>query len=317
MTIAVVIPAYRTSAHLPEVVRGIGPEVSLIVVVDDACPEQSGEALLKEVKDDRLVLIKNTTNLGVGGAVKRGYLEAVARGAEIVVKVDGDGQMDTTQIKRLVFPLQNSRADYAKGNRFDRLDHLFAMPKIRLLGNAFLSLMSKVSSGYWTVTDPTNGFTAITKQAIEKMELQKVSDRYFFESDMLFRLNLAGAVVQDVPMAARYGNEKSNLSVARSIFEFAWKHFVNFNKRIFYRYYLREWSIASLEWPLAIFFLIFGFVFGLSSITSSAASGNPVTAGQVTLSSLTLIIGLQLLLAFVSYDIQAEPKESIQHREPF
>ena len=253
----------------------------------------------------------------MGGAVKRGYEEALSLGAEIVVKLDGDGQMNPTDIDALIFPLVSRRADYSKGNRFDQLDQLFAMPKIRLIGNAVLSLLSKISSGYWSITDPTNGFTAITRQALRKMEVAKVSNRYFFESDMLFRLNLAGAVVQDVSMPARYGGEKSNLSVGRSVFEFGWKHYVNFNKRIFYRYYLREWSIASLEWPLALLFFAFGAIFGLNALIVSDQTGNPVTAGQVTLTAMTIIMGMQLFLSFVSYDVQAEPRDSLQQREPF
>jgi len=234
-----------------------------------------------------------------------------------VVKLDGDGQMDPTDIDALIFPLVSRRADYSKGNRFDQLDQLFAMPKIRLIGNAVLSLLSKISSGYWSITDPTNGFTAITRQALRKMEVAKVSNRYFFESDMLFRLNLAGAVVQDVSMPARYGGEKSNLSVGRSVIEFGWKHYVNFNKRIFYRYYLREWSIASLEWPLALLFFAFGAIFGLNALIVSDQTGNPVTAGQVTLTAMTIIMGMQLFLSFVSYDVQTEPRDSLQQREPF
>ena len=317
MKVAVVIPAFKVSKQIVEVVRAVPKGVSLIIVVDDCCPEGSGEVVREQVTDARLVVLRNSENLGVGGAVKRGYEEALSRGAEIVVKLDGDGQMDPTDIDALIFPLVSRRADYSKGNRFDQLDQLFAMPKIRLIGNAVLSLLSKISSGYWSITDPTNGFTAITRQALRKMEVAKVSNRYFFESDMLFRLNLAGAVVQDVSMPARYGGEKSNLSVGRSVFEFGWKHYVNFNKRIFYRYYLREWSIASLEWPLALLFFAFGAIFGLNALIVSDQTGNPVTAGQVTLTAMTIIMGMQLFLSFVSYDVQAEPRDSLQQREPF
>jgi len=315
--VAVVIPAFKVSKQIVEVVRAVPKGVSLIIVVDDCCPEGSGEVVREQVTDARLVVLRNSENLGVGGAVKRGYEEALSLRAEIVVKLDGDGQMDPTDIDALIFPLVSRRADYSKGNRFDQLDQLFAMPKIRLIGNAVLSLLSKISSGYWSITDPTNGFTAITRQALRKMEVAKVSNRYFFESDMLFRLNLAGAVVQDVSMPARYGGEKSNLSVGRSVFEFGWKHYVNFNKRIFYRYYLREWSIASLEWPLALLFFAFGAIFGLNALIVSDQTGNPVTAGQVTLTAMTIIMGMQLFLSFVSYDVQAEPRDSLQQREPF
>jgi hypothetical protein len=205
-------------------------------------------------------------------------------------------------------------ADYSKGNRFDSLENLFGMPKIRIFGNAVLSIWSKVSSGYWTVTDPTNGFTAIHRKALEAINLDKIRKSYFFESDMLFRLSIANCVVADVPMVAVYGEEKSNLRVSKVLFEFPWRHSVNFLKRIFYRYYLREWSVGSFELPLGLVLLIFGTWFGLSSYLAASAAGVATTAGQVTGSAVALILGVQLLLSFLSYDVQSEPRIPRQRR---
>jgi glycosyltransferase involved in cell wall biosynthesis len=314
LNIHVVIPAYRVELHIIDLLGRIGPEVKRIFVVDDACPNGSGKLVEKSVKDKRVKVLYNPENLGVGGAVMAGYKAAIAEGADIVVKLDGDGQMHPEDIPALVRPLLRGDADYSKGNRFDSLDDLYLMPRIRILGNAVLSLWSKLSSGYWSITDPTNGFTAVHRIALQRVDLKKLSQRYFFESDMLFRLNLAGAVVEDVALPARYGDEKSNLKISKVLFEFPWKFTKNQIKRVFYRYYLREWSIASIELPLGSLLVGFGTWFGLVSFLSASEAGRATSAGQVTISSLAIILGVQLLLSFLSYDIQSEPSVPNQKR---
>ncbi|MFM2019894.1 MAG: hypothetical protein RL718_475 [Actinomycetota bacterium] len=314
LKIHVVIPAFRVDRHIVELLNRIGPEVKKIYVVDDACPNDSGKLVEKSVKDKRVTVIYNSENLGVGGAVIAGYRAALAEGADVIVKLDGDGQMHPEDIPTLVRPLLRGDADYAKGNRFDSLDDLYLMPRIRILGNAVLSLWSKLSSGYWSITDPTNGFTAIHRTALQRVDLAKLARRFFFESDMLFRLNLAGAVVEDVSLPARYGDEKSNLRISKVLLDFPWRFSRNQVKRVFYRYYLREWSIASIELPVGSFLLIFGAWFGLSSFFAAAEAGRETSAGQATISSLAIILGVQLLLSFLSYDIQSEPRVPNQKR---
>jgi glycosyltransferase involved in cell wall biosynthesis len=305
--IAVVIPAYKVSAHIAQVIAGIGPEVSHIFVVDDACPENSG-AVAEAIRDKRIRVIRHEKNLGVGGATSTGYHAALETSADIVVKLDGDGQMNPADIPALVAPITANLADYAKGNRFSSVENLEAMPLLRVIGNAGLSFMTKLSSGYWTVTDPTNGFTAIRRELLAELRLAKLHPRFFFESDMLFRLNLLGAAVADVPMKAVYGNEKSNLSITKSLFQFPWLHFVNQSKRIFYSYYLKEMSIASFELPLGVGLLGFGVFYGFCAWGSAAAAGVAATTGNVMISALPIIIGFQLVLAFLSYDIASTPK---------
>ena len=313
-TIAVVIPAYRVTAHILDVIAEIGKEVSQIFVIDDACPDGSGALVSEKCKDKRVVVLTHSENQGVGGAVVTGYRAALEAGAEIVVKVDGDGQMDPAMIADLIQPIVDGNADYTKGNRFDSLVGLREMPGIRVLGNGVLSLMSKVSSGYWNVTDPTNGFTAIHRDVLNALPLDMISKRFFFESDMLFRLSILRAVVWDVPMEARYGNEKSNLSVLKAIFEFPGKHFVRFHKRLFYNYYLRDMSAASLELPLGAALGWFGFIFGVTKFAESVESGMPATAGTVMLSAVPVILGFQLVLAFLSHDIASVPKR-VKHKK--
>jgi len=177
-----------------------------------------------------------------------------------------------------------------------------------------LSLWAKLSTGYWSMTDPTNGYTAIHRRALEAINLDKVRSSYFFESDMLFRLNIANCVVADVPMVARYGKESSNLKIHKILLEFPWRHSVNTFKRIFYRYYLREWNVGSFELPAGILLIVFGSWFGLTSFLSATAAGVSTTAGQATGSAVSLILGVQLMLSFISYDVQSEPRIPRQRR---
>jgi glycosyltransferase involved in cell wall biosynthesis len=314
MSIAVVIPSFRVTEHILEVLSNIGPEVERIYVIDDACPDKSGEFVKKLSKDKRVQVLFHETNQGVGGAVVTGYKAALADNIDVVVKVDGDGQMDPGLILTIAKPVLEGNADYSKGNRFDSLENLFSMPKTRIFGNAVLSLWSKLSSGYWNITDPTNGFTAIHRKALEAIQLDKLRKTYFFESDLLFRLSIVNAVVMDVPMVSVYGDEKSNLKIRKVIFEFPWRHTVNLHKRLFYKYYLREWSVASFELPVGVGLTIFGAWFGLARYFEASGAGQATTAGQVTLSALALILGVQLLLSFLAYDVQSEPRVPRQKR---
>ena len=223
--VSVVIPAYRVSQQILSVVSSIGSEVAQIIVVDDCCPEKSGDLVKNNSSDGRVKVVFHEKNLGVGAAMITGYQIAIASGAEIIVKVDGDGQMNGSLIASLLDPILKGRADYAKGNRFFDIEALKNMPKIRILGNLVLSFFAKISTGYWQIFDPNNGFTAVHISALKRIPLYKVSKRYFFESDMLFRLSIIRAVVWDVPMDAKYGDEKSNLSgrvrVSERVYVFA------------------------------------------------------------------------------------------------
>lgn len=309
-SIAVVIPCYKASQKILDVLSEIGPEVSKIFVVDDACPENSAELVKSKNKDSRVSIILHKENQGVGGAVISGYLAAIEAGSDIIVKLDADGQMDPKQIVQLIEPIIDGQADYTKGNRFANLAGLEQMPGIRVLGNGALSLMSKFSTGYWNITDPTNGFTAIHRDVLKLIPLEMVSKRFFFESDMLFRLSIVRAVVWDVAMEAKYGDEKSNLSVAKALVEFPIKHFTRFHKRLFYNYYLRDMSAASIELPLGAALGWFGLIFGLVKFRESLITLVPATAGTVMLSAVPLILGLQLVLAFLNYDIATIPKRT-------
>lgn len=311
LNIAVVIPCYRVRHHILDVLQGIGPTVSHIVVVDDACPEMSGKWVQENNQDPRVQVIFHDINRGVGGAVMTGYRTAIESGADILVKIDGDGQMDPALIERFVRPIARGQADYTKGNRFYDLTHLGEMPGLRLIGNAALSFMAKMSTGYWNIFDITNGYTAIHVKVVQLLPLEKISARYFFETDILFRLNLVRALVVDIPMDAKYAGESSSMRIGRIAGEFLWKHVRNFSKRIFYNYFLRDMSVASLELLIGLSMLLFGVVFGVSQWLHSWQSGIGAPLGTVMLAALPTMLGIQFLLAFIGFDVANTPRRAV------
>jgi glycosyltransferase involved in cell wall biosynthesis len=269
--------------------------------VDDACPELSGH-IAQLSNDSRVKVLYNPENQGVGGAVKLGYLHALSIGADVIVKIDGDGQMNPEAIPFLVEPILKGESDYSKGNRFFEIESIKGMPKLRILGNLILTFLTKLSSGYWKIFDPTNGFTAISRNTLEKLPLTKIDNRYFFESDMLFRLKLLGARVKDVPIKAIYGDEKSNLRIGKIIFEFPRKHARNFTKRIIYRYFIQDFNLGSILLPLGFMFTMFGLVLGFYSWIIGAIHNEPTEVGTLILVAMSVLVGNQMILSFFSID---------------
>lgn len=312
--IAVVIPSYKVSVKICDLIRIISDEVDIIIVVDDCCPEKSGALVEKNCNDSRVRVIYHATNQGVGGAVLSGYQAAIAAGAEVIVKLDGDGQMDPALIPAFIAPILRGEADYTKGNRFFEIETVQKMPIIRLIGNAGLSFLTKLSSGYWNLFDPTNGYTAISAKVAEHLSVDKISRRYFFESDMLFRLNTMRAVVIDIPMFAKYEDEQSNLKVSSELPRFLFKNLFNLGKRIAYNYFLRNFNYASLELLFGLPLLGFGVVFGSISWINQSHLGTLASAGTVMLAALPIIMGFQLILGFLNYDMASVPITPLQGR---
>jgi dolichol-phosphate mannosyltransferase len=312
--LAAVIPCFRVKRQILGVLAAIPAEVDRIYVVDDACPEGSGDAVESGASDPRVRVLRHERNEGVGGATITGYRAALADGATVIVRLDGDGQMDPAQIPALVQPILDGEADYAKGNRFFQLEGLRSMPGLRLFGNSLLSFASKLSSGYWNVFDPTNGFTAIHAAVLRQLPLEKLARGWFFESDLLFRLGTIRAVVCDVPMPARYADEESSLRIRSVVGEFAWKHLANTAKRIFYGYYLRNFNIASIEIALGLVLLAFGSWVGVTRWIDGSLTDTPATSGTVMLAALPVLVGIQLVLAFLSYDLQNVPRDVLHRR---
>jgi len=312
--IAVVIPCYRVIPVVLDVLRRIGPEVERIYCIDDACPDGSGRHIEEHCQDRRVHVVRHEQNQGVGGATMTGFKLALENGADLVLKIDGDGQMDPALIPRMINPILAGRADYCKGNRFFHLESAQSMPAIRWAGNAVLSFVTKLSSGYWNIFDPTNGYLAIHARVLAQLPFQKINRRYFFESDMLFRLNTVAAVIEDVPMNATYGAEHSGLRVSRIIVPFLFNHAVNSLKRIAYSHFLRNFSAASVELTVGSASLLFGLVFGSIQWWHSIVTGTPVTAGTVMLAALPVILGSQFVLSFLNCDVHNVPQIPLHKR---
>ena len=249
-----VVPCYKVTGHILRVIRKTPAWFEGIVCVDDACPDKSGDFIEANNTDPRVVVVRLPKNQGVGGAVLAGYEEAANRGARVMVKVDGDDQMDLGYAAQLVAPILLGEADYAKGNRFTSISHLTTMPTVRVLGNAALSFAAKVSTGYWNIFDPTNGYTALEANVARLIMEKRVSSRFFFETDLLYHLGTLRAVVRDVPMPARYADEVSNIRIQAIVGPFALKHLRNFAQRVVGQYFVRDFNAASVE-------LLFGLLF--------------------------------------------------------
>lgn len=300
--IAVAIPCYKVEQHLERVVQGLPAFVDIIILVDDCSPDRTGALVDRlAVSDSRIVALHHTENRGVGGAMKTAFAKAVEMGADVVVKLDGDGQMDASYIASLVEGLRE--ADFAKGNRlFDR-QMLRRMPMVRRIGNMGIGFMVKAASGYWNVSDPVNGFFAIRTATLSQMDMQRVADRYFFESSMLIEMHYAGARVSEVPMPAIYADETSNLSIGKTLFSFPPKLIAAWIRRLHLSYFVYDFNICSLYLLVGLPSFLFGLVFGLVNWIHYASLGSPSPTGTIMVAVLTFVLGFQMLLAAAQYDI--------------
>ena len=307
--IAVVIPTYKATLHLSEVIEGIPSYIHHIIVVDDRCPDKSGEIAQKMAETDpRIHVIFHEKNKGVGGAMVTGYKAALELNCDIVVKMDSDCQMDPSYLPELLHPIINNKAGYAKGNRFVDFKALRSMPTLRLMGNSLLSFMVKACSGYWNIMDPTNGYTAISAEALKKINLDKLANDFFFESDMLIRLNIQNAVIRDVAIPARYGNETSNLSIRRTLLKFPFLLTKGLIKRFVLKYLIFDFNMASIYTLIGFPMVIWGLGFGIFKWIENSSHGIPTPTGTVMMSVLPLILGTQFILAAINIDIQSTPK---------
>ena len=310
--IAVVIPAFRVEKEIQAVLSGIPGFVRRIIVVDDASPDSSADLVTTAAKQDKpITLIRHAKNQGVGGAVVTGFKKALEYECEIVVKVDGDGQMDPKHIPDLIAPLIAGEADYTKGNRFRDFNSLGQMPFIRRIGNLGLSFLSKAATGYWNIFDPTNGYFAIRADVLAQLPLDKLDQGYFFETSMLSRLYLLSACVQDVTIPAKYGNESSSLSIRRALFEFPLKLTRTLLRRLVLKYFIFDFSMMSIYLMAGIPLLLFGLIFGSIKWIQYASIGIPAPTGTVILPTLSVILAIQILLSAIEIDLNAAPRKAL------
>jgi dolichol-phosphate mannosyltransferase len=310
--IAAIIPAYRVEQEIMAVLSNLPAYIRHVIVVDDASPDSTADLVTAAAKKDRrIVLERHAQNRGVGGAMITGFRRALELGAQAAIKLDGDHQMDPAHIPALITPLIQGRADYTKGNRFRDFASLRHMPLVRRLGNLGLSFFSKVATGYWNIFDTTNGFFAIRSEVLAQLPLEKVDRRYFFETSMLANLYLINAFVLDVPIPARYGNETSSLSISRTLFEFPFKLARTFLQRILLKYFLFDFSIMSIYLLVSIPLLLFGLIFGITKWIQYAQLGIPAPTGTVMLPTLSVILGIQIMLSAIEIDMNSIPTRPI------
>ncbi len=307
--IAVVIPYYNASKHIVNVVNKLPDFIDAIYIVDDKSPEQLPTTELEKVENyKKTIIINSERNEGVGGATKRGFLKAIDDKMEFVVKVDADDQMDISNIPDLLKPLILNEADYAKGNRFRDFKSLRKMPVMRKFGNLFLSFLTKIATGYWDMFDPTNGFFAVKTCFLDNADFSNISNRYFFESSLIAEMYFQDTRIKDVPMPAVYGDEESSMTVWKMPFVFFPRLLKTFIKRIVKTYFIYDFNMSSVYIILGLPLFLFGAIFGIykwwyyTSIDASAPTGT------IMLITLSIILGFQLLLQAIHYDITRTPK---------
>jgi len=312
--IAAVIPCYRVEREIQSVLQTVPSYIKYIITVDDASPDSTADLVSAIAKEDpRILLIRHPSNRGVGGALVTGYRKALELGAQVVVKIDGDGQMDMQYLPRLLRPLVEGRADYTKGNRFRDFQSLQQMPFIRRIGNMGLAFLAKVATGYWHIFDPTNGFNAIRSEVLAQLPLDKIDRTYYFETSLLANLYLIGAVVKDVPMPARYQGEVSSLLIHRILFEFPSKLLSTFLRRLVLKNFIYDFSMGSIYLLAGLPLLIFGLSFGTYKWIQYAGIGVPASTGTVMLATLSVLLGIQLLLSAIEIDLRSVPTEPLSH----
>lgn len=305
--VAVVIPAYKCADNIVKTVTTIPAWIRHIVVVDDGSPDDLAERVTA-IDDARVCLLRHDSNKGVGAAFITGGQQALTLGAEILIKIDGDGQMDPGQMRRLIEPIVHKRADYTKGNRFWDLTAIRAMPRVRVFGNMGLSFLLKLASGYWNLFDPANGYIAMTSFLFQTINKKKLDHGYFFESSLLLQAGIQRFVVEDVPMPAVYGAEKSSLSIRQALIRFPPRILRGIFRRFVWQYLLFDFTAVSVFVLVGLPATLWGIIFGAVVWHQNVQAMRATPTGTIMLAVLPIIIGIQLLSQAIVVDIGNTPK---------
>ena len=310
--VAAVVPAYHVARELVDVLRPMPALFTTIIVVDDASTDDTAAVAERYSEiDPRIIVIRHEQNRGVGGAMITGFKRALEAGADVVVKIDGDGQMPLWLVPQLVQPLIDGTADYTKGNRFRDFQAIRTMPMARRVGNVALSFLAKAATGYWQCFDPTNGFVAIRADVLSQLPLHKIDPTYFFETSMLSHLYLLGAVVKEVPMPARYAGETSSLSIGRVILQFPGRLISSLLRRLTLKNFVNDFNLESFHLGVGLPLLLAGLLYGGYHWWWYSSRSVAAPVGTVVLSALLITLGVQLLISAVNLDLQAIPRDPI------
>ena len=303
-TIAVVIPCYNVEKQIKDVISSIPEYVDYIIAVNDCSPDGT-QGVLENLQsvEPRLTVLRHDVNKGVGGAMITGFQTCVERNIDIVVKIDGDGQMDPAMMPKLINAVTDGKYDFAKGDRVRNRKMLEKMPAVRRFGNLSLTFLTRIASGYWKLSDPTNGYLCITLPTLQALDMQRLSSRFFFESSLIIELYYTGARIKDVQMPAIYGNEKSNLSIWKILLTFPPKLLKAYLHRLRMQYFVDDFNISSVYLLFGLPLLLFGVIFGIVKWVHYASIGLPAPTGTIIISLITITMGFQLLLSFTQNDM--------------
>lgn len=308
--IVVVIPYYNASKQIVNVVAKLPEFITAVIIVDDLGVEILPENdIINVIKTNtQLIVLKNEVNLGVGGATKRGFQHAITMNADIAIKVDADDQMDTSYLQQMIAPLLSNKAEMSKGNRFRDMKALKKMPFTRRFGNLFLSFLTKMATGYWNNFDPTNGFLAIKVSVLKTIDINKLSNRYFFETSLISELFFVQARIKDIAMPAIYGDEKSSMKLWTIPISFSARLFKIFVKRLVKQYLLYDFCLGSIYLIIGLPMFLFGVGFGIYEWIYYASQNIAAPTGTIMVVVLNIILGFQLLLQAIQYDVINAPK---------
>ena len=302
--VAVVVPAYDEERLVGETLRGIPDFVDRIYVVDDASHDATA-ARAGEVGDQRVEVIRHERNAGVGAAIVSGYRRALEEGMEVTCVMAADNQMDPVELPDLAGPVARGEVEYAKANRLFSGEAWKLIPRTRYLGNAVLSLLTKIASGYWHVADSQAGYTAISRDALGRLDLDRVYQGYGFPNDMLVHLNVQNARVRDLPSRPIYDvGEQSGIRLRRVVPRISWLLFKGFWWRMGQKYVIRDFHPLVFFYAFGALMLAVGFVLGLIELILRIA-GNAITPATIVLVAVLLIAGLQMTLFAMWFDMEA------------
>ena len=301
--VAVVVPAYDEERLVVETLRGIPELVDRVYVIDDG--SRDGTAAAAAIGDPRVEVISHERNSGVGAAIVTGYRRALEEGIDVTCVMAGDNQMDPAELAGLVGPVARGDVEYAKANRLVSGEAWKVIPRTRYLGNAVLSLLTKIASGYWHVADSQAGYTAISRDALSALDLDELYPRYGFPNDMLVHLNVQNARVRDVPSRPIYGvGEQSGIKLRSVVPRISWLLFKGFWWRMGHKYVIRDFHPLVFFYAFGVLMTLAGFLLGLIEVVLRIA-GNEITTPTIVLVAVLFIAGLQMTLFAMWFDMEA------------
>jgi len=303
-SVAVVVPAYREAQLIGETLRGVPAFVDRVYVVDDASDDGTADAA-RALGDGRVQVLRHERNGGVGASIVTGYKRALQDGVDVTAVMAADNQMDPADLAKLVRPVAAGEVDYAKANRLVSGEAWRVIPRSRYLGNAVLSLLTKIASGYWHVADSQSGYTAISRETLGALDLDRVYRKYGFPNDMLVHLNVYNARVRDFPSRPVYGvGERSGIKIRSVVPRISWLLLKGFLWRLREKYVIRDFHPLVFFYALGIVMTLVGLVLGIVE-TVLRIGGNDVSVGTVVLVALLLIAGSQFTLFAMWFDMES------------